>query len=60
MRMLTVRECLRGQGFREDYKLTGSRETDMKLLGDSVPPLLAKWVVDQVNLSLTQARTELA
>ncbi len=45
MRMLTPSECLRAQGFRPDYRLTGNRKMDLKLIGNAVPPPLMAHVI---------------
>lgn len=42
MRMLTPRELARGQGFPDDYILTGSKTSQVARIGNSVPPVLAE------------------
>lgn len=48
MRMLNLRELLRLSSFGEDYKLTGSHRDGVKLIGNAVPPLLARHCVGAV------------
>lgn len=48
MRMLTPRELARGQGFSDDYKLTGTNTDQVARIGNSVPPVMAK-VLSQAN-----------
>jgi DNA (cytosine-5)-methyltransferase 1 len=45
MRMLEPRELARGQSFRDDYILTGTKTSQVARIGNSVPPLLAKAMV---------------
>jgi DNA (cytosine-5)-methyltransferase 1 len=46
MRMLTPRELARGQGFPDDYALTGTNTSQVARIGNSVPPALARAVVE--------------
>jgi DNA (cytosine-5)-methyltransferase 1 len=45
MRMLEPRELARGQSFRDDYILTGTKTSQVARIGNSVPPLVAKAMV---------------
>jgi DNA (cytosine-5)-methyltransferase 1 len=45
MRMLRPRELARGQGFPDDYVLTGTATSQVAKIGNSVPPALAKALV---------------
>lgn len=45
MRMLTAKEVLRAQGFREDYRLPNDHATALTLIGNGVPPTMAKHVL---------------
>lgn len=47
-RMLTLREMLRLSSFPEDYPLQGTRREGVMQVGNAVPPLLARWVVERV------------
>jgi site-specific DNA-cytosine methylase len=47
-RMLSVSELMAAQGFPAAYPLTGTRAERVMQIGNSVPPLLAAWVVRQV------------
>lgn len=46
MRMLTPRELARGQGFPDSYILTGTKTSQVARIGNSVPPALAKAIVE--------------
>ena len=46
MRMLTPRELARGQGFGDDYVLTGTNTSQVARIGNSVPPVMAKVLVE--------------
>lgn len=47
MRMLTVAEYKRAMSFPEDYALPGtSKKLDLHLLGNAVPPLMAKAAIE--------------
>jgi len=46
IRMLTVDELKSIQGFPEDYILTGSKTNQLKFIGNSVVPLMAKKLVE--------------
>jgi DNA (cytosine-5)-methyltransferase 1 len=48
MRMLTVEEYRKAMGFPQGYKLPTNRRDSIKLLGNAVPPMMAKEVVKQV------------
>ncbi len=48
MRILTVDEVRGAMGFPEDYRLTGKAKLDKHLLGNSVCPPVAKWIVGEV------------
>jgi DNA (cytosine-5)-methyltransferase 1 len=52
MRMLTVREYLLAQGFPEDYRLHGTRKTDIHLIGNSVAPPVMRHIVEHLKESL--------
>jgi DNA (cytosine-5)-methyltransferase 1 len=45
MRMLRARELARGQGFHDEYVLTGSNTSQVARIGNSVPPDLARAMV---------------
>lgn len=47
-RMLTVAEMLRLSSFPDGYRLAGNRRDGVKLVGNCVPPLLARHVVRSV------------
>jgi len=55
-RRLSVRECARIQTFPDWYKFTGSVIDKYALIGDAVPPLLAKKVAEAVLESLVEAK----
>lgn len=48
MRMITVDEARAAMGFPESYKLPQRRADAIKMLGNAVPPGLAKYVIQHV------------
>jgi DNA (cytosine-5)-methyltransferase 1 len=52
VRRLTVRESARIQSFADDFIFTGKRSAQYRLVGNAVPPLLAKAVGKAVHDSL--------
>jgi len=57
-RRLSVRECARVQTFPDWYKFVGNIVDKYALIGDAVPPLLAKRVAEAVLKSLIEAGVE--
>ena len=57
-RRLSVRECARIQTFPDWYKFVGSTVDKYSLIGDAVPPLLAKRIAEAVLKSLVVAGVE--
>lgn len=57
-RRLSVRECARLQTFPDWYKFVGSTIDKYALIGDAVPPLLAKRIAEAVLKSLVEAGIE--
>ena len=53
IRMLTIDELKAIQGFPEDYILTGSKTNQLKFIGNSVVPLMAKKLVEANFYSLS-------
>jgi DNA (cytosine-5)-methyltransferase 1 len=51
-RVLTVREAARIQSFDDLYRFFGSRTMKYKLIGDAVPPLLARTLAQQLRTFL--------
>jgi DNA (cytosine-5)-methyltransferase 1 len=51
MRMLTPRELARAHGFPDTYILTGSKTSQVARIGNSVPPVMAKVLVE-ANLTM--------
>ncbi len=47
-RMLTQRECARAQGFRDDYKWTGTKKEQQIQIGNAVPPPVAMALTREV------------
>ena len=54
-RRLSIRECARIQTFPDWYKFTGSIFDKYSLIGDAVPPLLARRIAEAVLKSLVDA-----
>jgi DNA (cytosine-5)-methyltransferase 1 len=57
-RRLSVRECARIQTFPDWYKFVGNTVDKYALIGDAVPPLLARRVAEAVLRSLVEAGIE--
>jgi DNA (cytosine-5)-methyltransferase 1 len=55
MRMLKPRELARGQGFPDDYALTGSQTNQVSKIGNSVSPQMAEAIV-RANYVAAKAR----
>jgi DNA (cytosine-5)-methyltransferase 1 len=55
LRKLTERECLRLQGFPENFKIPkfSSRSTIYHQIGNSVSPIVSEWLAGQIKLFLT-------
>ena len=51
LRKLTERECLRLQGFPESFKIPqfSSRSTIYHQIGNSVSPVVSRWVADEIK-----------
>lgn len=47
-RMLTNRECARGQGFPDDYVFTGTASEVKRMIGNAVAVGVAKWLGERV------------
>lgn len=56
-RMLTNRECARGQGFSDDYQFAGSPKPHAKLvkrqIGNAVPVPVARFLGERIGAALT-------
>lgn len=57
-RRLSVRECARIQTFPDWYKFVGNTIDKYALIGDAVPPLLARRVAEALLKSLVEAGVE--
>lgn len=53
-RMYTPREVARIQSFPEDFKLTGSKTTNYKALGNAVPPVLMWHITQSIQSLVTE------
>jgi DNA (cytosine-5)-methyltransferase 1 len=51
-RNLTLRECARIQTFPDDFVFLGSQADQMQLIGNAVPPLLAKVIAESLSSQL--------
>lgn len=54
LRMLTIPELLRIQGFPEDYKLTGTASDQKKFIGNAVVPIVVKAWTEALGERLLQ------
>ncbi|MGK9118045.1 DNA cytosine methyltransferase [Olivibacter jilunii] len=53
-RSITVREAARLQTFDDDFEFTGSATDQYKMIGNAVPPALAKKLGDAINSFITK------
>ncbi len=53
-RSLTVREAARLQGFQDSFVFEGSQSQQMELVGNAVPPPLAREIAKQIYSDLSQ------
>ncbi len=51
-RGLSVREAARIQGFPDEFIFAGNRTVQHKLVGNAVPPPLAKWIATEIREKL--------
>jgi DNA (cytosine-5)-methyltransferase 1 len=49
MRLMRIPEYKKAMSFRDDYILTGNHKDDLRMLGNSVPPVLATYVLNHLN-----------
>ncbi len=58
IRTLTMREVARIQSFPDDYEFVGSYNEQAGQLGNAVPPLLAKIIIQSMNTQLERFKKE--
>lgn len=59
-RLLTNRECARGQGFPDSYEFVGNGKDVKKQIGNAVPVGIARWLGERVAAAMRGERTGLA
>jgi DNA (cytosine-5)-methyltransferase 1 len=57
-RPLTIRECARLQTFPDSFRLPASKRDAIQLIGNAVPPLLARIFAEQLAKDLRGARPD--
>jgi DNA (cytosine-5)-methyltransferase 1 len=60
MRMLKVNELKKIQGFPEDYILKGSQKHQKKFIGNSVVPLVAQRIIEEIVIAASEYLYSLA
>ncbi|MEM3726106.1 MAG: DNA cytosine methyltransferase [Candidatus Bathyarchaeia archaeon] len=53
-RILTPRECARLQSFPDNFDFLAPKSIQLKLIGDAVPPLLAKAIAEEVKKRMAE------
>ncbi len=54
LRRLTVRECARLQSFPDDFEFIGTKTASYRMIGNAVPPLLARRIAEALQLPQPQ------
>src|SRR5581483_7790557 len=57
-RLLTLRECARIQTFPDSFRFVGTASERALLIGNAVPPRLARAVADSLLADLQEARSD--